>query len=45
MSATDINTALAYIGTDLNAVTITNINLAIDLIAAKTGLTSEKASL
>jgi hypothetical protein len=45
MSSADIDTALGYIGTDFSLVTITNLNLAIDLIAANTGLTSVKATL
>jgi hypothetical protein len=45
MSSADIDTALGYIGTDFSAVTIANLNLAIDLIATSTGLTSVKASL
>jgi hypothetical protein len=45
MSSADIDTALGYIGTDFSLVTITNLNLAIDLIASSTGLTSVKATL
>lgn len=45
ITATEVDTALGYIGTDFNTVTIGNINMAIDLIASKTGLDSVKASL
>ena len=45
ITSTEVDTALAYIGTDFSSVTIGNINLAIDLIASKTGLDSVKASL
>ncbi len=45
ITAGEVDTALGYIGTDFSAVTITNINMAIDLIASKTGLDSVKASL
>lgn len=45
ISSAEIDTVLGYIGTDFNNVTIPNLNMAIDMIAAKTGLTSVKASL
>lgn len=45
ITAAEVDTVLGYIGTDFNNVTITNINMAIDMIASKTGLTSVKASL
>lgn len=45
ITAAEVDAALGYIGTDFNNVTIANINLAIDLIASKTGLVSVKASL
>lgn len=44
MVAADIDTALSYID-DFSAVTIADLNAAIDLIASKTGLDSVKASL
>lgn len=45
ITSAEVDIALGYIGSDLSAVTITNINLAIDLIASKTGLNDVKASL
>lgn len=45
MSSTEIDQALSYIGDDFNNVSVTYINLAIDLIADKTGLTSIKNDL
>ena len=45
ITSAEVDTALGYIGNDLSAVTIVNINLAIDLIASKTGLNDVKASL
>ena len=45
ITAAEVDMALGYIGTDYNVVTISDINMAIDLIASKTGLTSVKASL
>ena len=45
MSAANIDAALALIGTDFSAVTVANLDSAIDLIAANTGLDSVKASL
>lgn len=45
MSSTEIDQALGYIGDDFNNVSVTYINLAIDLIADKTGLTSIKNDL
>ena len=45
ITSAEVDTVLGYIGTDFNNVTITNINMAIDMIASKTGLTSVKASL
>lgn len=45
ITAAEVDIVLGYIGTDFNNVTITNINMAIDMIASKTGLTSVKASL
>lgn len=45
ITSAEVDTALGYIGNDLSAVSITNLNLAIDLIASKTGLNDVKASL
>lgn len=45
MTSSEIDQALAYIGDDFNAINITNLNLAIDLIASKTGLDSIKNDL
>lgn len=45
ISSAEINQALAIIGTDFVAISINNINMAIDLIASKTGLESVKADL
>ena len=45
ITSAEVDIVLGYIGTDFNNVTITNINMAIDMIASKTGLTSVKASL
>ncbi|MFK8036832.1 MAG: DUF4856 domain-containing protein [Crocinitomicaceae bacterium] len=45
MTANEIDTALGYIGTNFNTVTIANINDCIDLIASKTNLESVKAQL
>ncbi|NQY12208.1 MAG: DUF4856 domain-containing protein [Flavobacteriales bacterium] len=45
ISTTDIDAALALIGTNFEEVTIANLNAAIDLIAAGTGLESVKADL
>jgi hypothetical protein len=45
ITAAEIDTALGYVGTDFNNVTITDLNNAIDLIASKTGLTSVKTTL
>ncbi|MBL1232223.1 MAG: DUF4856 domain-containing protein [Flavobacteriales bacterium] len=45
ITSAEVDTALGYIGNDLSVVTIVNINLAIDLIASKTGLNDVKASL
>ena len=45
MSAANIDAALAFIGTDFSAVTVANLDTAIDLIATNTGLDSVKASL
>lgn len=45
ITSAEVDTALGYIGNDLSAVTIVNINLVIDLIASKTGLNDVKASL
>ena len=45
MTTAEIDQALGYIGTDFNNVTITGLNLAIDLIASKTGLDSVKGDL
>lgn len=45
ITSAEVDTALGYIGNDLSAVTIVNLNLAIDLIASKTGLNDVKASL
>lgn len=45
ITSAEVDTALGYIGNDLSAVTIVNLNLAIDLIASKTGLDNVKASL
>ena len=45
ITSAEVDTALGYIGNDLSAVTIVNLNLAIDLIASKTGLATVKASL
>lgn len=45
MTSTEIDQALSYIGDDFNNVSVTYINLAIDLIADKTGLTSIKNDL
>jgi len=45
MSSSEIDQAIGYIGTDFNNVTISGLNLAIDLIASKTGLTSVKYDL
>ena len=45
ITTSDIDTALGYFGNDFNAVTVTNLNSAIDLIASKTGLESVKSTL
>jgi hypothetical protein len=45
ITSAEVDIALGYIGNDLSAVSITNLNLAIDLIASKTGLNDVKASL
>lgn len=45
ITSAEIDMALGYIGNDFNSVTITNLNLAIDLIASKTGLNDVKAAL
>lgn len=45
ITSAEIDTVLGYIGTDFNNVTISNINMAIDMIASKTGLTSVKTTL
>lgn len=45
ITSAEIDMALGYIGNDFNSVTITNLNLAIDLIASKTGLSDVKAAL
>jgi len=45
MTSADIQSALDFIGTDFNAVTISNINNCIDLIASKTGLETVKTQL
>ena len=45
ISATDIDAALALIGTDFSLVTTAKLNSAIDIIAAGTGLTSYKSEL
>lgn len=45
ITSAEVDTVLGYIGNDLSAVTIVNLNLAIDLIASKTGLNNVKASL
>lgn len=45
MTSAEIDTALAYFGSDFNTVTLADLNNAIDLIASKTGLTSVAASL
>lgn len=45
ISTNQIETALNYIGKDFNAVTITGLQNAIDLIAANTGLEAVKSSL
>lgn len=45
MTASEIQMALDFIGTDFNAVTIANINSCIDLIASKTDLQAVKSQL
>jgi hypothetical protein len=45
MSAADIDSALALVGTDFSLVTISNLDAAIDLIANNTGLASDKENL
>lgn len=45
MTSAEIDTALAYFGSDFNTVTLADLNNAIDLIASKTGLTSVASSL
>lgn len=45
MTSAQITTALGYLGTDFNAVTITDINNTIDIIAGNTGLDAVKGSL
>ena len=45
ITSAEIDMALGHIGNDFNSVTITNLNLAIDLIASKTGLSDVKAAL
>ncbi len=45
ITSAEVDIVLGYIGNDLSAVSITNLNLAIDLIASKTGLNDVKASL
>lgn len=45
ITSAEIDMALGYIGNDFNSVTITNLNLAIDLIASKKGLNDVKAAL
>jgi hypothetical protein len=45
MTIAEINTALNFIGTNFNAVTIANINDCIDLIASKTSLELVKSQL
>lgn len=45
ISSTEVSTALDHLGSDFNAITLDNLNNAIDLIASKTGLKSVKSSL
>lgn len=45
MTASEIDQALGYIGTNFNAVSVTYLNMAIDLIASKTGLSNVKNDL
>lgn len=45
MTSAEIDQAIGYIGNDFNNVTITGLNLAIDLIASKTGLSAVKGDL
>lgn len=45
MTSSEIDQVIAYIGDDFNAINITNLNLAIDLLADKTGLTAVKNDL
>lgn len=45
MTAAEIDQALGYIGDDFNNVSVTYLNMAIDLIANKTGLESVKNDL
>jgi hypothetical protein len=45
MTSAEIDTALGYFGNDFNVVTLADLNNAIDLIAAKTGLSSVASSL
>lgn len=45
MTSTQVNVVLGTIGTDFNAVTIANLDAAINDIASKTGLTSYVSSL
>ena len=45
MTTAEIDQALGFIGTDFNNVTVSGLNLAIDLIASKTGLDSVKGDL
>lgn len=45
MSLTDIDQGLLYLGDDFNVLSVTNIDLCIDLIASKTGLSAVKDNL
>ena len=45
ITAAELQTALNFLGTDFNMVTIANINSCIDLVASKTDLQSVKAQL
>jgi hypothetical protein len=45
MTTAEIDTALAFFGTDFNTVTLADLNSAIDLIASKTGLTAVSSTL